>query len=1324
MSRTRTTLRLASLSWVVTLLGALAGCGDDTPARIDSGSGGAGGAGGSGGVVSDGGPDKGKGGSGGGGGGTGGGADASPEVKPDAGDAGDAGMDVPPDTSKPCYTVAFTAPVSGAMFTAADDKNADNCADGFQLDVHVTTSAPDGAAVSLYAGTALVKSATASGGAVTFVDVQPASSGTTQLSVQFPGRDACTDATTKASISVDCHVPACTISKPTISPSHPALNGVAAPAGDRASGPGSNYQAAFEVTTDIEDGQLVSLRVSPPTPASPFVVTAPASGGKATFTGVTMVPDASYNVRASCPARSGVIGQSLSGIYLVDTTAPDLAVQSPTDGQFILGATFQVCGSTTATDATALGAEFGAAAANLCAIVGNTPTCVPVAQTGVSTCVTVPCNGGAPFDITVQLSDAAGNPTTKTVSSVACASALPSIQIVYPVSDAPSFADPTQRLLAASASQAFRDQNAASSGAQTDVIACTNRAGTAHLFVGHAGDADAALTQVPGSATTTAATALDGCPAGFGYVVKFPGVTVFESVENADGSLASNGATRLKVDLTDVSTAHNLSPAADFWVDSTAPVLSLLSPTGLCGSFHQASATYTTVVQLMSDTAGVTLTVTNGGSTATLNNPSFISGVATFTSVSFALGSNTMTAVAADPAGNTTALQPIPCPVTVGAAPAVTFKAPAPGQQLCAAGSASAICINDANAGVSGWQGSLIANVTGGGSAITSGSVAFSIGATSLGSAPLDSNGNAQLDNVTLSDGFVTLTATSDDVPGRGVGTGSVTVLVDTGPPSAPTGLTATLLNRRNTSYQLAWTAPSDNGSPVAGYQIRYATVPINSGNFDDPTVPSVTYTGSPANPGAADGIAATNLYIETGYYFAVAAVDAAGNRGPIASTASPVIAHFNVSLIPSPTGTNQLFGSSIDGSADVNGDGVSDLLVGTSNNGHAYLFFGATNFAPTVPAVTFSGVNTSFGNNIRAVGDIDKDGLPDVAISDATGVRVFVFKGRSPWPLTLSDTEADYVITTDATWASSQFGSSMAALGDFDGDGVDDFVIGAPNFSTRTGRVAVIYGRAGFTSFGLPDTTRSLEIGGETGLVQSLFGFGVIGIGHSYSVTTGTTLVVSATGFGNSASASSNEGRLYAFHGRGPGAALNATAADNMRVGPGKGARIGQTLSNLGPIINTLPAVGSGNTGDTLSVAGQSGTAFVLSGSATAGPLNDLLTLYQQGATLFGQVVLGGGFSGRDGAVSLIGSGGPDIALTAQQMATLDIIDGAKLATLTSPANTKIVGDVHLSMPSGWLGTAPGGANLIRDINGDGYPDIALGDVFGLVPGRVAVFW
>jgi hypothetical protein len=224
--------------------------------------------------------------------------------------------------------------------------------------------------------------------------------------------------------------------------------------------------------------------------------------------------------------------------------------------------------------------------------------------------------------------------------------------------------------------------------------------------------------------------------------------------------------------------------------------------------------------------------------------------------------------------------------------------------------------------------------------------------------------------------------------------------------------------------------------------------------------------------------------------------------------------------------------------------------------------------------------------------------------------------------------------------------------------------------------------------------------------------------------LTTGTTLIASATGLGTATNASSNEGRIYAFHGRGPGAAIDASMADAVRVGPAKGAEIGEVLSNLGPVINSVPSVGSGNTVDTSSVTGASGTAYILSGTVASGPLQNLLILTQSGGAAVGQVLFGGGVSGRDQVVSMIGDAKPDVAIAGSTVGTVDIVDGSKLASLTSPADSKSVADVHVPLPAGWTGTPVSPRNLIPDINGDGYPDFALGDVFGTVPGRVAVFW
>jgi hypothetical protein len=548
-------------------------------------------------------------------------------------------------------------------------------------------------------------------------------------------------------------------------------------------------------------------------------------------------------------------------------------------------------------------------------------------------------------------------------------------------------------------------------------------------------------------------------------------------------------------------------------------------------------------------------------------------------------------------------------------------------------------------------------------------------------------------------------------------------------PPAPPAGLSASVFDRRQTSAKLTWTAPATSwDGRVSTYQLRYAQQPITDATFDDISITTAaTYSGTPALPGQPDSAIVPGLYIENDYYFAVAAVDADGNRSPITATTSPVTAHFNVTFISSPTGTNQEFGQPVDGSGDGNADGIADLVVGTAVETHAYIFFGKVDFGPAAPDVTIAGTNTGFGSMVRWIGDIDKDGIVDLAVSDPVASKVLIFKGRQSWPAALTDAQADYVVTGDATYNLTTFGSAVAPLGDFDGDGVDDFAIGAPGFGANAGHVDVVYGSTSFSSFALPSTTRALGIGPDAGLNRTLFGSAVLGLGHFYSVGSGTTLVVSAPGLGNATSTSSNEGRIYAFHGRGPGAAIDATAADHVRVGPGKGAKIGYVLSNLGPIVNMLPSCGAGNTADSLSapLSGSSGDAFVLSGTTATGPFADALVVTQTTSVSIGQVVFGGGFSGRDDWVSLIGSSAkPDFVVTGQTTGYVDIIDGALLPGLASPTNAHSSGSVHVPLPSGWVGTARATGNLIKDINGDTYPDFALGDVFGPVPGRVAVFW
>ena len=154
---------------------------------------------------------------------------------------------------------------------------------------------------------------------------------------------------------------------------------------------------------------------------------------------------------------------------------------------------------------------------------------------------------------------------------------------------------------------------------------------------------------------------------------------------------------------------------------------------------------------------------------------------------------------------------------------------------------------------------------------------------------------------------------------------------------AVPAGLTATVLDRRQTSFHLIWPAPATaSGGKVSGYDVRVATQVITVQNFDDNTVTlAETYSGTPAAPGQADKLDVKNLNIEQPYYFALVGKDASGTRGTIMATATAVQAQFETTIL-SGTGTDGI-GEDLDGSGDFGtasnlgfaADGFSDLIVG-----------------------------------------------------------------------------------------------------------------------------------------------------------------------------------------------------------------------------------------------------------------------------------------------------------------------------------------------------------------------------------------------------------
>jgi FG-GAP-like repeat/FG-GAP repeat len=450
--------------------------------------------------------------------------------------------------------------------------------------------------------------------------------------------------------------------------------------------------------------------------------------------------------------------------------------------------------------------------------------------------------------------------------------------------------------------------------------------------------------------------------------------------------------------------------------------------------------------------------------------------------------------------------------------------------------------------------------------------------------------------------------------------------------------------------------------------------------------------------------------------------VDDEAARYPI--TIDPVSTTPNALLVGVLAGGE--FGISVATAGDLNGDGRSDVVVGAwqqtvgglSQAGAAYVYYGTNAGISTVPSIILTSGQTGaqFGNSVSTAGDVNGDGYSDLLVGSRTWESnvstelsegaVFVYYGSA----TGISTAANLILQTDHM--DDNFGSNVACAGDINNDGFSDVIIGAYLSSYPTFNEGSAFIHMGSAAGLNPVATHRLERNqGASFFGRSVAGAGDINGDGFSDVLVGASKWVYTVG-------ASDQGSAFVYYGSaiGLGAGLNPPPALQLFGSGSNVAFYGWWVTCAGDLNGDgFSDIAVSAYQDEIGGQTDEGVVYVYQGSA-AGLVVAPVALLQsnQNTAWIGRSASSAG--------DVNGDGYGDLIVGIPRFTSPESLEGVAQLFLGSATgiSTTASFQFELNTAGANLGESVCTAG---DVNGDGYSDVIVGArIYGL-GGGAAVF-